>query len=61
MTMPDGGAYAYVYDVENNLTSQTNPDNTQVQYVYYNANFVNYLNGRHRRERQSIFDLDKSL
>lgn len=45
VTVPNGGVYAYSYDINNNLSIVTYPDKTQRTYVYENSVFPHALTG----------------
>ena len=45
MRAPDGGTYAYAYDLAGNLISVTHPDNSVRRYVYENTSYPNALTG----------------
>ena len=45
VTVPNGGIYTYSYDIKNNLSTVTYPDNTQRSYVYQNTTYPHALTG----------------
>ena len=45
VTVPNGGAYKYTYDSNNNLVTVTYPDNTKRQFVYENTAYPHALTG----------------